>query len=719
MATASGRRTGRARRAVTALLVTAGLLVAGFPADGAQSQTAPDGPQVDAYTPGPADRTPVGVRADKVGQAPATRSDGREVVERRGANSRTLAQDDGSYRTDVFAGPVHFSDGAGQWQPIDNTLVPSSRPGAAFESSANSFVVSLPADLATAPVSLSTASAAVGFALEGAKGSPAAHANAATYADALPGVSAVYRASATGVKEELVLAGPTSPRTFRFHVSTSAGLTARENPGGGIDFVDGAGRVAMAFRPPEMHEQANEARASKAVRLRIAQASPLVVELAADPAWLAAPGRAWPVVVDPWLTIPEAQQDTFIRSGADANTNYGYDHALKVGNNGATTARSLLRFVTTDWVGEPHRVREAFLQLYMHAQDTGTQAMSVSAHAVNAAEFFTETEATWNNRRTATAWSTPGGGFTAAAESTNPAVGGGELGWESFDLTSLAQSWANGAANNGVVLKAANEGAAAVASFRSHDYGAVDASKQPYFSFYWDAILGTDDHYSYESRALSERRSASVNVASGNLVVSEADLSIRGTGLDLSVARQYNSRRNQEGGDWDLGTKWSMAPQTDYRGQVQRNGDFVLLGGREQFVRFAKQPNGSFVHPPGFEATLTQRADSRYEMTTHPDATKTVFESWGGLNSITDRNNNVLTPFWAQHGNGNWYVTGVTRHPGTLHLIHPPRHHGQGHGHDGPDRACRHLRLHRGQPHRLHRRQRQDHHLRLRRQRPT
>jgi len=639
-----------------ALALTVSLVAGGVPV--AAAPDAAEATAVDAFVPGAAKKDGAGLRPPEA--APERPSgEARELPERRTDRSRTFAHSDGSFRTEVFDAPVHFKDKGGSWQSIDNTLVASTRPGVGYENKANNVGVSLPADLGTGLVSVSSGSHGVGFALEGAKGAPVVKAHSATYDDALPGVAATYRVGAAGVKEELALAGPHSPSQFRFAVSTSGGLTARENPGGGIDFVDGGGRLAMAFPAPYMYEAANEANSSTAVRLRIAQASPLVMELAADRGWLAAPGRSWPVVVDPWLTVPEAENDTYLRNGTDANTNYSTDHALKIGFDGTRTSRGLLRFATTSAIPEPHRVREAFVKLYMYSQDFGTSAVAVAAHGLT--EPYVATQATWNSRSSGVAWASPGASL-GPVESTNTSVGGGSLGWKDWNVTNLAQSWADsgGATNNGIALKATDEAAVARALFRSRDYGRdVDASDQPYMAIHWDPILGVDDHYSYETRALSDRRSVSVNVASGNLVVSESDLSIGGTGLDLSVERQYNSRRNQEGGDIDLGQRWSMSPQTDYRGVIQRNGDFVLWGGREQFARFAKRADGTFVDAPGYDASLVRRSDGRYEMTMHKTNTKMDFEWWGALNYIRDRNGNTLSMAWRQHANGNWYVYGI------------------------------------------------------------
>lgn len=66
-----------------------------------------------------------------------------ELVERRTLDSRTFLNPDGSYTTEQYAAPIHFTDTDGQLRPIETLAVVSQQPGAAFETKAGPVTVRL------------------------------------------------------------------------------------------------------------------------------------------------------------------------------------------------------------------------------------------------------------------------------------------------------------------------------------------------------------------------------------------------------------------------------------------------------------------------------------------------------------------------------------------------------------------------------------------------
>jgi hypothetical protein len=167
-----------------------------------------------------------------------------------------------------------------------------------------------------------------------------------------------------------VLSGPQAPTTYDFTVATSPGLTAEETPEGAIALVDGEGGRWAEFAAPFAYDADYEASGSgehysaEAVSLRIVERSPgLVVRLAVDPAWLAAPERAWPVVIDPTVTINGANNDTYIGSGSYANENYGSSTIMGIGG-GTNKFRTLHQRDVASFFTEPAVVTGARLELY-------------------------------------------------------------------------------------------------------------------------------------------------------------------------------------------------------------------------------------------------------------------------------------------------------------------------------------------------------------------
>jgi hypothetical protein len=225
----------------------------------------------------------------------------------------------GQYVTTISAGSLNYQDASGSWQPVDNTLVPSTVSGYAYQNAANRYTVRFPGDIRSGPVHIESGSNWANFSLEGASGSGSI--SGATDTFSLPGGTLAYTAESDAVKEAITLNGPSSPSTYTFNLTTSSGLTPRKNALGGIDFVTGSGQIPFSFAPPSMSDKAGAI--SSAVTLTLAPAaSGWTVTLAADATWLADPSRNSPVVVDPTVLIQPATQDCYITGGTYANTSF-------------------------------------------------------------------------------------------------------------------------------------------------------------------------------------------------------------------------------------------------------------------------------------------------------------------------------------------------------------------------------------------------------------
>src|SRR5207244_8703567 len=114
----------------------------------------------------------------------------------RTAHSETDVDAQGRHTARIYAGPVHYRDASGSWQPIDNTLVPDGSDD--VTNAANSYHASLPADVGE-PVRFSTNRGFVSFQLAGARAHRAVDGAQASYSDALPGVDVAYTVGNAGV----------------------------------------------------------------------------------------------------------------------------------------------------------------------------------------------------------------------------------------------------------------------------------------------------------------------------------------------------------------------------------------------------------------------------------------------------------------------------------------------------------------------------------------
>ncbi len=147
---------------------------------------------------------------------------------------------------------------------------------------------------------------------------------------------------------------------------------------------------------------------------------------------------------------PSTNQDT-IRSW-DVDQKW-----LSVGNNSGTygKTRAALKFPTDD-IPSTATVINNRMYLWGAETTTDTDGAIYELHALN--RDFSETQATWNNATSTTAWSSAGGDMSAAVSDTVASVS--DVGRHWWDATGLMQSWIDDpAGNKGVAVKLKDESA--------------------------------------------------------------------------------------------------------------------------------------------------------------------------------------------------------------------------------------------------------------------
>jgi hypothetical protein len=421
-----------------------------------------------------------------------------ELVDLRTESSRTFANDDGSYTTEMFPGPIHFKEAAGEWKQIDNTFVPTSEPGFAYENAANAYRILIPENIEATPVRMEIGSEWIEFRPHGATGAPVVNGSTVTFPSAIQDVDLLYQAENTGVEELFRLHDAGSPNSFEFDLQTSAGLTPDEVNGeiilGRVEGTD------VAFADPVMYEENDPSQQSQAVALDIAAASnPEDVADAlvdAGDQWLNDPQRSYPVLVDPTVTLSDAPStsdaldprlDCSIRND-DGHRNDINCQDLRVGTATSGLRRSLIRFPIPGILKKPFtEADDAQLSLYVDwLSGNATRDLPLKVHRVlpnTSQQSHTWNECvTWNNRSYASGegcpstinwtqpWPEPGGSFVTIADAEREigigAVGSARL----IDTTDIVDEWLAGTTNNGFLLKAPGD-ATHVVGFGSTDDG--------------------------------------------------------------------------------------------------------------------------------------------------------------------------------------------------------------------------------------------------------
>ncbi|XKK38829.1 hypothetical protein HFP72_31000 [Nocardiopsis sp. ARC36] len=146
---------------------------------------------------------------------------------------------------------------------------------------------------------------------------------------------------------------------------------------------------------------------------------------------------------------------------------------------------------------------------------------------------------------------------------------------------------------------------------------------------------GIQARYPLERHQISDRMELAVNTHNGNLVLRHRNMTVAGTGLNLSVSSFYNSAPSYDG--------WTLSHGQDVGLNVF--SDSVILQGPSGYCeRFDSTEDGTFTPPSGLNADLAELSNGHYALTFHRGEYEDqvwTFTAQGWLYSQADRNGNT------------------------------------------------------------------------------
>lgn len=455
-----------------------------------------------------------------------------------------------------------------------------------------------------------------------------------------------YTATGTGVKESLLLTSAAAPSTFTFALTLGAGLSAAKTADGRVLLSVGGRTTAFMLPAPTVVDAAGAAAAASFALT--GAGSTMTLTLAVDPTWLHAAGRVFPVTVDPTATLNVTNPgDCELYSNAPTTGYCTTTSYLDAGQfSWGALARDLLHF---DTAAIPADATVLNADLTLTAGTTPALGTPLGLEAHNLTVPYTAT-ASWSSSGTAS-WT--GGSFDPAVAASTTLSGTIAAG-QPIDLypTALVQRWVNGAtANNGFLIKATNE--------TLHEYVRTNATENgagiPVLSVYYTAQVGGRGSYTTIDKSLTDRMSAHVNVADGNLLLQANDVKIKGTGLDLALTRSYNSEQPRP---LDMGGGWVLSG-VNTRLDIDPDGSAEYSDPSGFRVPYLKSGAG-FLMPPGMDADLSQTDATHYKLTFRHGGEVYTFQmaSTGNaalLVSDADRNGNTIS--YAHNGHQTTSVT--------------------------------------------------------------
>jgi RHS repeat-associated protein len=418
----------------------------------------------------------------------------RELPGRRTATSRTFELSNRQLETRVYQTPVNYLEG-GEWKPIEEGL--AELPGGAVTNGDNSFDVLLPEDLSEGRAKVTVGEHWVSQAPLGLDTAPVEVKGGTASYSTQDGVAEIeFEGLATGLKETIELAGPSAPSTYRFSLRASAGVVPSLEGDGSISFRDESGGLVAEMPAPFMVDSAEVMAPADAVVYQLESTGPQAWTLAveADPQWLQAADRSWPVAIDPSVTVPSPALDCIIATTTENQMcgTAGYSYLTAKANypsaEADTFARTLLRFGTTS-IPKAASITSATIGL--HSAKTATNVTKVDLYDVSKTW---ANDVSWRYAKQKAPgtqeWTAKGGDYgkylPSPASLTPAERGGSGPGWWAFsspDLARLAQGWLDGTvANNGVLLKLADETPRVCCFERRVEWESSTGANKPYLS---------------------------------------------------------------------------------------------------------------------------------------------------------------------------------------------------------------------------------------------
>ncbi|WP_409490264.1 RICIN domain-containing protein [Amycolatopsis sp. cmx-11-12] len=392
-----------------------------------------------------------------------------EMRSERTENSVTFANPDGSRTTQVHGGPVHVRRG-GDWVPVDLTLVKSADGLVRSKAHPRDLVLAGATggsgDLAT----VQSPDGKVALQYPGALPEPVLTGEVATYPEVQPGVDLQVKATRTGFEQFFVVKRrPDRALTFELPLRAT-GLTPRTDADGNTQLVTASGAVVGSVPAAEMWDSRIDQRSGDpAAKVKVGKVvsakerGTLGLNVTPDAGYFADPARAYPVIVDPGVSV-WTNFDTFTQSNIATIDQSGATE-LRIGtyDGGATKARSYLHFDVSRFRGT--QIDSATLSLWgNHSYSCSPRNWEIWDTAL------VGTGTRWANQPAPlTRWATTGAtrGYSAACPAD----------WVRTPIGNLIGAWAGAGVTTGsMLLKAENE----ADSFGWKKFSSSEGGKSPY-----------------------------------------------------------------------------------------------------------------------------------------------------------------------------------------------------------------------------------------------
>lgn len=611
---------------------------------------------------------------------------GREVADKRTANSKTFDLGRGCYQFVQYPDVVHFQDAEGKWQEIDNHLIEQKniegKP--VLRNRQNSMSAEFAKRVGEAPLvairkkggqqlqwtlrgeqsgieAKSDTQAVCAEEDEDAKRADLSKVETSlTYEEILPNVDLVCRLQGTAFKDDIILKNAEAPHKFIFDMELN-GIDLHMQEDGTILAMEAqrANRKRVqketkkVFTLPAAFMRDNNGNIGEVKTELVQEKDKAEMILICDEEFLAT--AAFPVIVDPLVETEEhssTMEDNYVTSNSPNSVQSYSSGRLRICKNSSYgECRAFLKFTELPYFFPSNMVTKAYLRMSLY---TKSPTREVPVYLREVKEDWSSQTITWNNQP------------ELAEHDTDVVIVPASVGTGSqfaFDISNLVRKWYGGE-NYGVAFERRITATPNTIEFGSSD----SAYYKPVVMINYTGLAGLQEHLAYDTFGCN-RASAHVNLYNGDVVLARPITKCGGNRMPVSITAYYGY--NNHGAAAYMGDRWRLScDQSVYKIYINEELHFVWCKGDGNRVYFKMAEDGSD-HYEDLSGLSLKLTDGTYTEIEDKQGTVMRFESpvyvgddSGRLLRITDAcgNTNIFTYT-------DWDLTSITDGAGRVTTI--------------------------------------------------
>lgn len=567
---------------------------------------------------------------------------GREVADKRTANSKTFNLGRGCYQFVQYPDVVHFQDAEGKWQEIDNHLIEQKNieGKAVLRNRQNSMSAEFAKRVGEAPLvairkkggqqlqwtlrdeqcgieaKIDTQAVCAEEDEDAKRADLSKVETSLTYEEILPNVDLVCRLQGTAFKDDIILKNAEAPHKFIFDMELN-GVDLHMQEDGTILAMEAqrASRKRVqkeakkVFTLPAAFMRDNNGNIGEIKTELVQEKDKAEMLLICDEEFLAT--AAFPVVVDPLVETEEhssTMEDNYVTSNSPSTVQGYASGRLRICKNSSYgECRAFLKFTELPYFYPSNMVTKAYLRMSLYS-NSPTQAVPVYVKEV--LEDWSSQTITWNNQP------------LIADHDTDVVVVPASVGTGSqfaFDISNLVRKWYGGE-NYGVAFERKITTTPNTIEFGSSD----SVYYKPVVMINYIGLSGLQEHLAYDTFGCN-RATAHVNLYNGDVVLARPITKCGGNRMPVSITAYYGY--NNYACAAYMGSRWRLScDQSVYKININGELHFVWCKGDGNRVYF-KMPDGVTDHYEDLSGLSLKLTDGTYTEIEDKQGTVMRFES--------------------------------------------------------------------------------------------